>query len=70
MKFTHIYIVTHSEFDQIIKVSEYQFECQLCPPGNKAVYLGNGAMEHNANYRTGRKEEEKEEEKKRTNPSS
>ena len=39
---------------------EYQFECQLCPPNNKAVYLGETsrnlftrAMEHNANYRKG-----------------
>ena len=37
---------------------EYQFECQLCPPGDQAVYIGETsrnlftrALEHTANYR-------------------
>ena len=40
---------------------EYQFECQMCPPNNKAVYLGETsrnlftrAIEHDTNYRKGK----------------
>ena len=40
---------------------EYQFECRLCPPDRKAVYLGETlrntftrGLEHVANYRKGR----------------
>jgi hypothetical protein len=40
---------------------EYQFECQMCPPVNRAAYLGETsrnlftrAMDHDANYRKGK----------------